>query len=299
MQPEHTVFVRQLDTGGFLQRLLNEDVGPGDVTSESTVPPESSSLGSFRAKEGGILAGCVVAERLFRLADVHADVLWLNADGDEVVRDAVIGSVRAGTRALLMCERLALNIMQRMSGIATATRHIVRAAAPFRARIRDTRKTAPGLRLLDKWAVRIGGGENHRMGLYDRILIKDNHVVAAGGIRAALRAARSHKKISGNAVAIDVEARTLEEVAEALATGGFDVLLLDNMARTGTDGSLDVSMLREAVRLVGGRHLTEASGNVTIETVARIAATGVDYISVGSLTHSVKALDISLDIEVR
>ena len=298
MQPDHTDFVRQLDKGGFLQRLLDEDVGPGDVTSESTIPSESRSLGSFQAKDDGILAGCVVAERLFSLADVNADVVWLAADGNEVARESVIGSVRARTRAMLMCERLALNIMQRMSGIATATRQMVRAAAPFRARIRDTRKTAPGLRLLDKWAVRIGGGENHRMGLHDRILIKDNHVVAAGGIRAALRAALRHKKISGNAVAIDVEARTLEEVAEALATGGFDVLLLDNMARKGADGSLDVSMLREAVQLVDGRHLTEASGNVTLETVSQIAATGVDFISVGSLTHSVKALDISLDIEV-
>ncbi len=297
MQPEYAEFVRRLEVSGVLAKLLEEDVGHGDVTSESTIPPTSNGLGSFLAKDGGILAGCAVTERLFRLTDADAEVQWLYADGNEMAQGAVIGSVRARTRALLMAERLALNILQRMSGIATATRRMVHAAAPFRVLIRDTRKTVPGLRLLDKWAVRIGGGENHRMDLYDRILIKDNHIAAAGGIRAALQAARRHVHSTGKVVGIDVEARTLEEVSAALATGGFDVLLLDNMARTDVDGNLDASMLHSAVQLVAGQFRTEASGNVTLETVAQIAATGVDFISVGSLTHSVKALDISFEIE--
>lgn len=296
---DYSRYTRQLDAGDFFRRALEEDVGSGDVTTEATVSGDLYGIGRFRAKRRGVLAGLEVAERIFRELDSEAEATWQCTDGEEVAGGTLLGSVRARVRALLMGERLALNLIQRMSGIATATCQMVRATAPHAARIRDTRKTAPGLRLLDKWAVQIGGGHNHRMGLYDRILIKDNHIAAAGGIQAALEAARRHVQSTGNAIGIDVEARTMKEVAEALATGGFDVLLLDNMGRTGADGSLDVSLLRAAVERVGGRHLTEASGNVTIETVAQIAATGVDFISVGSLTHSVKALDISLNIEVR
>ncbi len=299
MPRDYADYLRQLDTGDFVKRALEEDVGPGDITTEAAVPGDPDGIGRFRAKGPGVLAGLAVAGRVFQALDSGAGLAWQCADGDEVTDGTLLGSVHARVHALLSGERLALNIMQRMSGIATATRRMVHAAAPFRVHIRDTRKTVPGLRLLDKWAVRIGGGENHRMGLYDRILIKDNHIAAAGGIRAALKAARRHVLSTGKTLGIDVEARTLEEVSAALAAGGFDVLLLDNMARADAYGNLDVSMLRTAVQLVAGRYRTEASGNVTLETVAQIAATGVDFISVGSLTHSVKALDISFEIETR
>jgi nicotinate-nucleotide pyrophosphorylase (carboxylating) len=195
-----------------------------------------------------------------------------------------------------MGERLALNLMQRMSGIATATRAMAEAAGD--ATILDTRKTAPGLRLFDKWAVRLGGGTNHRVGLYDMFLIKDNHIAAAGGIRAAIDAAGRYRKTHAPDLAIEIETRTLDEVDEVLAIGGVDRVLLDNMVEVGDNGLVDVTMLAEAVRRVGGAFETEASGNVTLATVPAIAATGVDFISSGALTHSVRALDISLKIDL-
>ena len=194
-----------------------------------------------------------------------------------------------------MGERLALNILQRMSGIASATRLMANAAKPYHARILDTRKTAPGLRVFDKWAVQLGGGENHRIGLFDMILIKDNHIAATGGIKQAISAAGLYRQTHAPRLQIEVEARTIEEVDAAVSAGGIDRILLDNMVEV-REGEIDTSKLQEAIRRIDGRVITEASGNVTLETVPAIAATGVDYISSGALTHSVKALDISLKI---
>ncbi len=282
----------------LIARALDEDVGPGDVTSEATIPPETRATAHFLAKEEGVLAGLYAAERVFAAVDAGVRVGWTARDGDAVRSATVFGTVTGRARSLLTAERLALNLMQRMSGIATATARMVAAVRPHPTKILDTRKTAPGLRLLDKWAVRLGGGVNHRIGLFDMILIKDNHIAAAGGVRAALDAARRYRDAHDRSdLRIEIEARTLDEVRAVLDAGGADVILLDNMARPTAEG-FDVSMLREAVALVGGCFETEASGNVTLATAPAIAATGVDYLSSGALTHSVTALDLSLKIEL-
>ncbi len=282
----------------LIARALDEDVGAGDVTTRATVPPETTAEAHFLARQDGVLAGLRVADHVFAAVDAALSVSWTKADGEAVARGEVFGMVRGSTRSILVAERLALNFMQRMSGIATVTRQMVDAARPHAARILDTRKTAPGLRLLDKWAVRLGGGENHRLGLYDMILIKDNHIAAVGGVRAAIEAAQRYRENGPEDLRIEIETRTLDEVRAVLDTGGVDVILLDNMVDVRPDGSVDTSRLQAAVALVAGRFATEASGNVRLETVPAIAATGVDYISSGALTHSVTALDISLKIEL-
>lgn len=285
----------------LIRRALQEDVGDGDVTSLATVPAATRATADFVAKQPGILAGLLVAERVFAAVDPDVEVAWAKRDGEAVAAGERVGTVRGAARSVLTAERLALNLVQRMSGIATMTHRLVEAARPHGAEILDTRKTAPGLRALDKWAVRLGGGTNHRVGLYDMILIKDNHIDAAGGVEAALRRAvafRDNRAREGKGMQIEVETRTLDEIRAALDAGGADVLLLDNMARRRSDGSVDTSLLRQAVELVRGRVATEASGNVTLHTVAAIAATGVDAISCGALTHSVEALDVSLKVRV-
>jgi nicotinate-nucleotide pyrophosphorylase (carboxylating) len=287
----------ETDLGALIARALDEDVGPGDVTTRATVPAARQAEARFLAKEDGVLAGLAVAERVFAAVDAALAVDWTAHDGDAVAAGTAFGRVAGAARAILTAERLALNLVQRMSGIATAARRMAEAAHP--AVVLDTRKTAPGLRALDKWAVRLGGAQNHRTGLYDMVLIKDNHVAAAGGIEAALRAAHAYLAAHDLALPVEVEARTLAEVDEVLrlAASGLrvDRVLLDNMARP-TAGGLDTTMLAEAVRRVGGRIETEASGNVTPETAGAVAATGVDYLSSGALTHSVRALDVSLKI---
>jgi nicotinate-nucleotide pyrophosphorylase (carboxylating) len=280
----------------LIDRALAEDVGPGDVTTLATVPADRQARASFLAKEAGVVAGLAVAERVFARMTPAPSVEWRVGDGSAVTRGQVFGSAAGAARSLLVAERLVLNLMQRMSGIATAAHRMADAARP--AGVLDTRKTAPGLRALDKWAVRLGGAANHRAGLYDMVLVKDNHIVAAGGVEAALRAVAAHPAAS--AVPVEIEARTLEEVDEVLrlAAAGLrvDRILLDNMVRPEPDGTYDTSLLREAVRRIGGRVETEASGNVTLESAPAIAAAGVDFISSGALTHSVRALDISLDL---
>ena len=283
----------------LIDRALAEDVGTGDVTTVATIPEGTRATARFLLKEDGIVAGLAVAERVFDAVDPGLDVAWSAADGDALDAGTVFGNVAGRARSILVAERLALNVMQRMGGVATAARRMAEAAAP--ATVLDTRKTAPGLRHLDKWAVRLGGAANHRVGLHDQVLIKDNHVAAAGGVRAALQAVTDHLATTGLDVPVEVEARTLDEVDAVLAAHAdglrVDRVLLDNMA-VRTDGGLDVSTLREAVARVGGRIQTEASGNVTFDTVGAIAATGVDYISSGALTHSVRALDVSLKIDL-
>ncbi len=286
------------DLDDLIERALAEDVGPGDVTTLATIAPKTTAQARFLAKEDGVVAGLLVAERVFARVDAGLQVTWTRGDGDAVQSGTTFGTVRGRARGILTAERLVLNLMQRMSGIATATRRMVEAARPHPARILDTRKTAPGLRLVDKWAVRLGGGQNHRLGLYDMILIKDNHIAALGGIRQAIRAAQGYREEGDKDLYIEIETQTLDDVREVVETGGVDVILLDNMARAGDDGAIDTSMLQEAVALVGGRCATEASGNVTLETVHAIAATGVDNISCGALTHSAPALDLALKIEL-
>ena len=280
----------------LIDRALDEDVGTGDVTTRATVAPETQAQAHFLAKEDGVLAGLLVADRVFAAVDETLETAWTKADGDTIAGGVSFGAVRGRARSILTAERLALNFLQRMSGIATVTRRMVEAARPHAARILDTRKTAPGLRLLDKWAVRLGGGENHRLGLYDMILIKDNHIAVVGGVRAAIKAAQRYRQ-NGD-LSIEIETRTLDEVQAVLETDSVEMILLDNMVTVQPDGAIDTSLLQEAVALVDGRMATEASGNVTLATVPAIAATGVTYISCGALTHSVKAMDLSLKIEL-
>jgi nicotinate-nucleotide pyrophosphorylase (carboxylating) len=264
-------------------RALVEDVAGGDVTSQATLPPNHLLSGYFRAKEDGIVAGLEVAGLAFTLLDSSVRFTSYVADGERVAAGTMLAAVQGEGRALLAGERVALNFLQRMSGIASLTRRFIEAVAGTGAIILDTRKTAPGLRLLDKWAVRLGGGQNHRLGLYDMVLIKDNHIAAVGTIREAVARVR---QVDGPQHPVEVEVRTLAELQEALLLG-VDRIMLDNMS---------LEEMAEAVRQSNGRVPLEASGNVTLANVAAIAATGVDFISVGALTHSVRALDISLEV---
>ena len=285
------------DLPALISRALAEDLGPGDVTTEATIPEGTRATARFLLKEDGVVAGLAVAERVFEAVDPELQVSWTAADGDRLQAGTVFGTVVGRARSILVAERLALNLMQRMGGVATAAARMAEKAAP--ATVLDTRKTVPGLRMLDKWAVALGGAQNHRVGLYDMVLVKDNHIAAAGGIRQAIEAVGRHTEAAGLDVPVEVEARTLDEVDAVLAAvrdgARVDRVLLDNMARRTPDG-LDVSVLEEAVRRVGNAIQTEASGNVTLDTVGRIGATGVDFISSGALTHSVTALDVSLKI---
>lgn len=287
----------------LVNRALKEDMGPGDVTSIATIDPQTEASGIFLAKENGVLSGTWPATRAFELVDASVAVRWTKRDGDPVVAGQTVGHVSGNARAILAAERTALNILQRMSGIATMTAEMVAQAAPFGTKILDTRKTAPGLRVLDKMAVSDGGGSNHRFGLYDMILIKDNHIASSGSITEALADAADHRSESANKeLLIEIEARSLDEVREIMAywtaNGVPDRILLDNMTTKGSDGRLDTSLLAQAVALIGGTVDTEASGNVDLSTVADIAAAGVDFISSGALTHSVKALDLSLKFAI-
>jgi nicotinate-nucleotide pyrophosphorylase (carboxylating) len=268
----------------IVRRALKEDIGAGDVTTRCTVPPGAMLTGRFIAKEAGIAAGLEVARLTFSLLDERVQFTPHVADGDPVAVGQVMATASGPGRALLGGERVALNFLQRMSGIATLTRRFVTAVQGTPAVILDTRKTAPGLRLLDKWAVQLGGGQNHRFGLYDMVLIKDNHIAAVGSISQAVARVRAGDK---RRRPIEVEVKTLAELQETLELG-VDRVMLDNMS---------LAEMRQAVRLTSGRAPLEASGNVTLENVAAVAATGVDYISVGALTHSVQALDISLLLE--
>ena len=268
----------------LLRAALAEDLGDGDVTTECTVPQASLLAGRFLAKAPGVAAGLEVAARVLTLVDPAVRVELAVADGQAVTAGMVLGTVLGPGRALLSGERTALNILQRMSGIATLTRQFVDAVAGTRAVILDTRKTAPGLRALDKWAVRLGSGQNHRHGLYDMVLIKDNHIAAVGGyIPAAVARVRAGDP---RRRPIEVEVRTLDELRAALPLN-VDRILLDNM---------DLDTLRAAVEITSGRTPLEASGNMSLERVPAVAATGVDFISVGALTHSAAALDISLKL---
>lgn len=291
-------YLSEADLDALLARAWTEDIGAGDITTAATVPANANAQATITAKASGVVAGLYVAAHVFRLANAPTSIRWHVSDGTRLEPGTTVGTLRGNAAALLTAERLALNLMQRMSGIATATRRMVDAAHPHVPDILDTRKTAPGLRALDKWAVRLGGGTNHRIGLYDLFLIKDNHIAAAGGIAEALDAAHRYRNTHDTDLGIELEVRTLDELDAALAHGGADILLLDNMTHVMSDGTADVSMLQTAVDRVDGQCRTEASGNVTRDTVGPIAATGVDAISSGALTHSVTALDLSMGLEL-
>ena len=268
-----------------VQRALREDIGPGDVTSDWILGPEAEATGRFLVKAPGVIAGLDVAAEVFRQVDERVRWEPLVEDGTPVKSGQVVARVGGPAVALLSGERVALNFLQRMSGIATMARAYVHAVRGTNAIILDTRKTAPGLRLFDKLAVRLGGGANHRFGLYDMVLIKDNHIAAAGGIRPAVEQVRAR---NSRGLPIEVEVTTLEQLREALSLG-VDRIMLDNM---------NLDAMRCAVQIAAGQVPLEASGGITLEGVAQVAATGVDYISIGALTHSVTALDVSLEIEV-
>ena len=268
----------------IIRRALEEDIRSGDVTTAYALTGGETGKATALAKEDLVVAGLDVFRDVFRLRDAGLSFRTALKDGDRVPRGTVLAVVQGSLASILTAERVALNLFQRMCGVATLTRQFVDAAAGTKAEILDTRKTMPGLRILDKYAVRVGGGRNHRYGLYDGILIKDNHIEAAGGIGKAVRRVRERAPLLAR---IEVEARTLAEVREALAAGA-DVIMLDNMP---------VDAMRKAVALIDGRALVEASGNVTLVTVKAIASTGVDFISSGALTHSARASDISLKVK--
>ena len=264
----------------LIELAIDEDIGPGDATSEAVLPANLVLRGRIIAKRAGVIAGLPVAEAVFRRVDPALRLSSHVRDGDSVTPGDVVAEVNGPGRGMLAAERLALNFLQHLSGIATLTRAFVDAVDGTRATVLDTRKTHPSYRVLEKYAVRMGGGHNHRMSLHDMLLVKDNHIEAAGSITTAVEQARSlHPDLP-----IEVEVKNLEELREAVGLN-VDRIMLDNM---------DLDQMQEAVRLTGGRVRLEASGGVDLERVAAIAATGVDYISIGALTHSAPALDLSM-----
>ncbi len=261
-----------------------EDIGDGDHTTLSCIPADAIGKSQLIIKEEGILAGVEVAKRVFHLFDSDLKMTQFLHDGDRVKVGDIAFVVEGRIQSLLQTERLILNIMQRMSGIATRTAEYVKLLEGTHTRVLDTRKTTPGLRLLEKEAVKIGGGCNHRIGLYDMILLKDNHVDFAGGIDKAITRAKEYCKTKGKNLKIEIEVRNFDEIRQVMAVGGVDRIMLDNFTPADT---------KKAVELIGGKYETESSGGITFDTLRQYAECGVDYISVGALTHSVKSLDMS------
>ncbi len=268
----------------LIDLAIEEDIDTGDVTTNSIIPANSRAVAEMKMKADGVISGLEVARRVYERFE--KDIVWEPKvkDGDTVKKGNIILRIEASYRCLLLGERLSLNILQRMSGIATETAKYVKELAGTHTRLLDTRKTAPGLRVLDKMAVKDGGGTNHRMGLYDMAMIKDNHIKVAGNITNAIKAVRANIPTG---IKIEVETTNLDEVREALASDA-EIIMLDNMSN---------AEMAEAVKLIGGRAKTEASGNMSVPRLKEVAATGVDFISVGALTHSVTALDISMNIK--
>ncbi len=273
--------LRSLDS--LIDLAFEEDIGSGDITTEATVSAVQEGMGALLAKSAGVVAGLPVAERVFARLDSALKFRSCVSDGDSVNAGTVIAEVKGSAKSILIGERTALNFLQRLSGIATLTARFVEAVADYDTKIVDTRKTAAGWRVVEKYAVRVGGGSNHRFGLYDGVLIKDNHIVAAGGVHNAVRRAR---ETAPHTAKIEVEVETVEQVDKALRAGA-DILLLDNMP---------ASLIRGVVQEVGDQAMTEASGGITLEGVQAVAATGVALISVGALTHSAMPMDISLTL---
>lgn len=275
-----------LNIDGIIQKALEEDIGSGDITTDSIIDPHVKGKASLVARDRFILAGLPVFSMVFTLLDPELEFEYFFHDGATVSEGETICRISGRLAPILKAERTALNFLQRMSGIATLTSEYVANSRPNRARILDTRKTVPGLRSLDKYSVRMGGGFNHRIGLFDGILIKDNHIAAAGSVTEAVRLARAN---SPHTVKVEVETETLSQVQEALDSGA-EIILLDNMR---------IDILKQAVQMINRRALVEVSGNVTLGNIREIAETGVDFISIGAITHSAKAADVSLEILVQ
>jgi nicotinate-nucleotide pyrophosphorylase (carboxylating) len=267
----------------LLEMALREDIGSGDITSDSVVPADALASATILSKGEGIVAGLDVAGEIFRMLDPKVDFKKLVSDGEQIHQGQDLAIAEGSARPILTAERIALNFLQRLSGIATMTSEYVRAASGYPVKIIDTRKTTPGWRVLEKYAVRVGGGHNHRFGLYDAVLIKDNHIAAAGSIVDAVAHAR--KRIP-HTMKIEVEVENLDQVREAIRSGA-DVIMPDNM---------DVDMMSEAVKLINGKAIVEASGGIRLEDIPAVAATGVDLISIGALTNAVMPLDISMSV---
>jgi nicotinate-nucleotide pyrophosphorylase (carboxylating) len=269
----------------LIELAFAEDIGDGDHTTLCCIPPTAEGKSRLIIKEDGILSGVEMARRIFYHFDPDLKMDVFIQDGSEVKAGDIAFIVEGRVQSLLQTERLVLNVMQRMSGIATTTRKYAKALEGTRTKVLDTRKTTPGMRLMEKEAVKAGGGENHRIGLFDMILLKDNHVDFAGGIEQAITRAKHYLKEKGKNLRIEIEVRNFDELDQALKTGGIDRIMLDNFS---------VEDTREAVRRINGRYETESSGGITFDTLRAYAETGVDYISAGALTHSVKSLDMSL-----
>jgi nicotinate-nucleotide pyrophosphorylase (carboxylating) len=269
----------------FITNALAEDVGDGDHTSLATIPAGTQGKAKLLIKDSGILAGVELAVEIFKQVDPNLKVNVLLQDGATIKPKDIVLEVEGDAQSILKAERLVLNCMQRMSGIATKTHEIVALLKGTNTKVLDTRKTTPGMRYLEKWAVKIGGGVNHRFGLFDMILIKDNHVDYSGGIRNAIENTKNYLQKTNKQLAIEIEVRNLGELQQVLETGGVDRILLDNF---------NFDDLRKAVSIIDGKFDTEASGGITIDNIRQYAECGVDYISVGALTHSVKSLDLSL-----
>ena len=269
----------------IIKSALREDVGDGDHSTLACIPPDAMGTAKMVAKADGILCGTEVGRRVFTLVDSRLEVTILIADGQPVHKGDVVMTVSGPSGSILTAERTALNFMQRMSGIATETHRMVDMLKGLNTKLLDTRKTTPNMRLLEKYAVACGGGTNHRIGLYDMVMLKDNHIDFAGGIEAAIDRTRKYLKDKGKDLRIEIEVRDLDELQRVLDHGGVDRIMLDNF---------DTVTLREAVRRIDHRYETEASGGITESTLRPYAETGVDFISVGALTHHIKSLDLSL-----
>ncbi|WP_302365400.1 carboxylating nicotinate-nucleotide diphosphorylase [uncultured Alistipes sp.] len=280
MKPEYIPFVKEL-----IELCIKEDIGDGDHTSLCCIPADAHGRMRLLCKQEGVIAGIEVAQMVFDQLDPEMRFEQKLNDGDHVQPGDVAFYVSGRVRSLLQAERIVLNIMQRMSGVATQTAFYVKHLEGLHTRILDTRKTTPGMRVLDKMAVKLGGGENHRMGLFDMILLKDNHIDFAGGIRKAIHGAREYLHAKGKQLPIECEVRSLEDIDEVFAAGGVDRIMFDNFTP---------EMTRKAVEKVAGRCETESSGGITLETMRAYAECGVDFISVGALTHQIKSLDMSL-----
>jgi nicotinate-nucleotide pyrophosphorylase (carboxylating) len=269
----------------FITSALAEDIGDGDHSTLASIPPRAKSKARLLVKEEGILAGVELAQQIFKKFDPSLMVTITHRDGDSIIKGDVAFTVEGPSRSILTTERLVLNCMQRMSGIATLTKQLCGLVQGTKATLLDTRKTTPNFRLLEKWAVVIGGGQNHRIGLFDMIMLKDNHIDMAGGIEQAILRTKEYLRATNRNLKIEIETRNLKEVEEVLRVGDVDVIMLDNMS---------LHELQQAVWLINGRYKTEASGGITPETIRKVAECGVDFISVGALTHSVKSIDMSL-----
>ena len=269
----------------FVLRSIEEDVGEGDHSSLACISEDATGKASLLIKESGVIAGVRIAGKVFSIIDKNLKTEIFIEDGTKIVPGDIVFVVSGSQQSILKSERLVLNIMQRMSGIATSTREYADRISGLKTKILDTRKTTPGMRFLEKEAVRIGGGENHRMGLYDMIMLKDNHIYYAGGIKTAIEKTHEYLKKKNKRLKIEIEAKSINEVKEILECGGVDRIMLDNFNLENT---------RIAVRLIARRFETESSGGITLETVRGYAECGVDYLSVGALTHHIKSLDMSL-----